>query len=141
MKWRYLPICYVLGLFGDNNHHYTQSCSKMFVFTDSLSDRQDAEQGKPLNWVKLSFPSPRPVAKSKLVSSQPYCLSIAGGCIPFPKVLVQYERQTASSRIWTLVTMPISYDDNRYTTICSKMLVFQRFPQSLCQGEYLWCSG
>ena len=47
--------------------------------------------------------------------SLPYYLSIAG-FIPFPRVLVLCERQSVSSRIWTRVTMSISYDDNYYTT-------------------------
>ena len=34
--------------------------------------------------------------------------------MPFPTVLVWSEMQTASSRIWTQVTDPISYDDNHY---------------------------
>ena len=38
------------------------------------------------------------------------------GFIPFPRVLVQCEMQSVSSRIWTRVVVSISYDDNRYTT-------------------------
>ena len=34
--------------------------------------------------------------------------------IPFPKVLVLWEMQSASSRVWTQATVSISYDDNRY---------------------------
>ena len=52
--------------------------------------------------------------------SLPYYLPIAGGriigFIPFPRVLVQYEMQSVSSRIWTRVAVSISYDDNHYTT-------------------------
>ena len=59
-----------------------------------------------------------------------YYLPIAGGriiaFIPFPKILVLCEMQTASSRIWTRVAVSISYDDNHYTTdtsiICYKLL-------------------
>ena len=52
-----------------------------------------------------------------------YYLPIAGGriigFIPFPRVLVLCEMQSASSRIWTRVAVSISYDDNHHTTICS----------------------
>ena len=52
--------------------------------------------------------------------SLPYYLPIAGGRIigflPFPRVLVLCEMQSISSRIWTRVTVYISYDDNHYTT-------------------------
>ena len=51
--------------------------------------------------------------------SLPYYLPIAGGriigFIPFPRVLVLCEMQPATSRIWTHITMFISYDDNHYT--------------------------
>ena len=52
--------------------------------------------------------------------SLPYYLPIAGGriigFIPFPRILVLCEMQSVSSRIWTRVTVSISYDDNHYTT-------------------------
>ena len=53
--------------------------------------------------------------------SPPYYLPIlAGGrifgFIPFPRVLVLWEMQSISSRIWTRVTVSISCDDNHYTT-------------------------
>ena len=45
-----------------------------------------------------------------------YYLSIAGGriigFIPFPRVLVQCEMQSISSRIWTRIAAFISYGDN-----------------------------
>ena len=51
--------------------------------------------------------------------SLPYYLPIAGGriigSIPFPSVLVLYEMQLVSSRIWTRVAVSISFDDNHYT--------------------------
>ena len=51
--------------------------------------------------------------------SLPYYLPIAGGriigFIPFPRVLVQCEMQSESSRIWTRVAVSISYDNNHYT--------------------------
>ena len=56
--------------------------------------------------------------------SLPYYLPIAGGriigFIPFPKVLVLCEMQSASSRIWTRIAVSISHDDNHYTTDTSK---------------------
>ena len=52
--------------------------------------------------------------------SLPYYLPIAGGriigFIPFPRVLALCEMQSVTSRIWTVVTVSISYDDNHYTT-------------------------
>ena len=54
-----------------------------------------------------------------------YYLPIVGrriiGFIPFPRVLVLCEMQSVSSRIWTRVTVSISYDDNHYTTDTSKL--------------------
>ena len=48
-------------------------------------------------------------------------LPIAGGriigFIPFPRVLVQCEMQSVSSRIWTRIAVFISYGDNDYTTV------------------------
>ena len=56
--------------------------------------------------------------------SLPYYLPIAGewiiGFIPFPSVLVLYGMLSVSSRIWTHVTVSISYDDNHYTTGTSR---------------------
>ena len=68
--------------------------------------------------------------------SLPYHLPIAGGriigFIPFPRVLVLCEMQSVSSRIWTRVTMSISYDDNHYTTGTSIIIIkycrLHRFP-------------
>ena len=52
--------------------------------------------------------------------SLPYYLPIAGGrifgFIPFPRVLGLCEMQSVRSRIWTLVAVSISCDDNHYTT-------------------------
>ena len=49
-----------------------------------------------------------------------YYLPIVGGriigFIPFPRVLVLCEMQSAWSRIWTRVALSISNDDNHYTT-------------------------
>ena len=41
-----------------------------------------------------------------------YCLSIYGGrFIPFPRLLVQCEKQTASLRFWTRLVVSVSYDE------------------------------
>ena len=51
----------------------------------------------------------------------PYYLHIAGGriigFIPFSRVLVLWEMQQVSSRIWIHVALSISFDDNHYTII------------------------
>ena len=84
--------------------------------------RQDATQGQFLSgfkqvWVQ-SFLFPRLVASPRLKNL--VCatiLPIAGGgiigFIPFPRLLVQCEMQSASSRIWTRVVVSISYDNNQ----------------------------
>ena len=60
--------------------------------------------------------------------SLPYYLPIAGGriigFIPFPRVLVLCEMQSLSSRIWTCVSVSISYDNNLYTTGTSINLLY-----------------
>ena len=38
------------------------------------------------------------------------------GFIPFPRTLVLWKMQSVSSRIWTRITVSISYDDDHYTT-------------------------
>ena len=65
---------------------------------------------------EFPFSYPRPVAIPRLKSPVwPTILPIAGGkivgFIPFPRVLMLCEMQTASSRIWTHFTESISYDD------------------------------
>ena len=56
-----------------------------------------------------------------------YYLSIAGrrimGFIAFPRVLVHCEMLSVSSRIWTHVAVSISYDDNHYTRVISRVCV------------------
>ena len=49
------------------------------------------------------------------VLSQPYYLLIAA-FISIPRVLVLYEMQSASSKIWNRFTGSISNDGNHYTT-------------------------
>ena len=78
-----------------------------------------------LDWMHLLFTQVhflfwQPGRARGLYTSQSYYLPIAGGriigFIPFPRVLVLCEMQSASSRIWTRVAVSISYDDNHYTT-------------------------
>ena len=85
---------------------------------------QDMTQGQFLSsfyqvWIQ-SFPSPRRCLTKAEEPSLPYYLPIAGGriigFIPFPRVLVLCEMQSVSSRIWTCVTVSISYDNKHYTT-------------------------
>ena len=40
--------------------------------------------------------------------------------MPFPKLGALSEMQTASSRVWYRLTIPISKDDNHYTTSAFK---------------------
>ena len=93
---------------------------------------QDMTQGQFLSevqqvWIQ-SFPSPRLVfvTKAEEPSLSNY-LPIAGGriigFIPFPRVLVQCEMQSVSSRFWTRVAVYNSYDDNHYS-MCN---VFDNF--------------
>ena len=59
-------------------------------------------------------------------------LPIAGGriigFIPFPRVLVLWEMQSVSSRIWTRIVASNSYDDNHYTT--GQLLIGYRLYES-----------
>ena len=83
---------------------------------------QDMTQGQFLSGVlnsEFSFSKISSLTKAE-EPCLPYYLPIAGrriiGFIPFPRVLVLYEMQSVSSRIWTRVVVSISYDDNHYTT-------------------------
>ena len=46
------------------------------------------------------------------------------GFISFPRILVLCEMQSTSSRIWTRVTVSISYYDSHYTTSIDKWLQY-----------------
>ena len=78
--------------------------------------------------------------------SLPYYLSIAGGkiigFIPFPRLLVLCEMQSASSRIWTRVAMSISNDDNHYTTgtsqLCQQIIKTGNMSLSFGKGLQIW---
>ena len=83
---------------------------------------------RSLKGLILEFFSPRLVASPRL--KNPVCptiLLIAGGRIIrvllFPRVLLLCEMHSVSSRIWTHVTVSISYDDNHYTTGTSILFV------------------
>ena len=101
-------------------------CSHIDKFQDNYSDMRDPiYQGQifkrsltGLN-SEFSFSLTSCLTKAQEISL-PYYLPIAGGriirFIPFPRVLVLCEMQSASSRIWTRVVLSISYDDNHYTT-------------------------
>ena len=64
-----------------------------------------SETSCPTKTEELSLPNNLPMAGGRII-----------WFIPFPRVLVLCEMQSASSRIWTCVTVSISYDDNHYTT-------------------------
>ena len=65
-----------------------------------------------------------------------YYLPIAGGriigFIPFPRVLVLCEMQSVSSRIWTRITVFISYGDNDYTIINGRNILFMIKTEKNC---------
>ena len=68
---------------------------------------------------EFSFSSTSCLTKAEELSLS-YYLPIAGGriigFIPFPRVLVLCEMQSASFRIWTRIAVSISYDNNYYIT-------------------------
>ena len=70
-----------------------------------------------------------------------YYLPIAGGriigFIPSPRVLVQCEMQSVSSRVWTRVAVPISYDDNHFSTGTSFFCPTPPLEQDMTQGQFL----
>ena len=74
--------------------------------------------------------------------SLPCYLPIAGGrmieFIPFPRILVLCEMQSVSSRIWTRVTVTISYDDNHYTTGILSYPVYTRFSEKEKEVRSFW---
>ena len=101
---RYFPVLYIF-----TNPSTQAGCDKRSTFKRSVTS---------LNW-EFSFSSTDCQNKAK-ESSLSYNLPIAGGrmigFIPFPRVIVLCEKQSASSRIWTCVAVYISYDDDHYTT-------------------------
>ena len=83
---------------------------------------------------EFSFSKTSCLTKAEEISLS-YYLPIAGGriigFIPFPRVLVLCEMQSASSRIWNRVAVSISYDDNHYTT---STLLLPLLPSPLWPG-------
>ena len=90
---------------------------------------------------EFSFSSASCLTKAE-EPSLPYYLPIAGGriigFIPFPRVFVLCKMQSVSPRIWTRVTMSISYGDNHYTMSTSSWHDYLYMDQNFYRGsEYL----
>ena len=110
-------------LFGLTYTYMPLSCDR-YIYLLIPPHWKDMTHGQFLSGVLLvsiqSFP-PRLVCLTKAEKlSLPYYLPIVGGriigFIPFPRVLVRCEMQSASSKIWTRVIVSISHDDNHYPT-------------------------
>ena len=116
--------------------------SKLYIFTKP-SARAGYDSRSIFKQVSIqSFSSPRLVASPRLKEpSQPYYLSIAGGriigSIPFPRVFVLCEMQSASSRNWTRVVASISYDDHHCTMSTSFFFYFFK-PYHQMLDTFLW---
>ena len=69
--------------------------------------------------------------------SLPYYLPIAGweivGYILFSKLFTLCDVETGSSRIWTRVTVSISYNGNQYTSSAYEGVVFYKTNLSKCR--------
>ena len=93
---------------------YTKPCARAGCGTRSVFKRIITDLSS-----EFSFSSTCCLTKDKELSLH-YCLPIVGariiGFIPFPRVLVQCEMQSALTRIWTRIALSISYDNNRYPT-------------------------
>ena len=93
-----------------------------YVFAQPLHHKQDMTKDHFLTGVQLvwipSFSLLDLVHSSARESSLFYYLSIVGGrtdvFMPFPRELALSEMQAASSRVWTLVTNFIFYDDSLF---------------------------
>ena len=100
----------------------------MYVFTKPSV--RTVLSGVKQVWIQ-SFPSSRPVEEPSL----PYYFPIAGGIIvgfiPFPGIQMLCEMQLALSRIWTRVTVSISYSDN-HQTISTSMHEFEYVDMCAC---------
>ena len=103
--------------------------AKLFIFSNpSARARYDTRSvfKRSLTGLKSEFSFSKTSCNTKAKElSLPYYFPIAGGriigFIPFPRVLVLCEIQSVSFRIWTRVTVSISYDNNHYTTGTSMM--------------------
>ena len=72
-----------------------------------------------LVWIEFSFSQTACFTKPKSLVWPAVLPRAWGGIVgffSFPRELVQCEMQTDSIRIWTRVTVSVSYDCNRYTT-------------------------
>ena len=106
---------------------------------------QDMTQGQHLSGVSTVLNSEFSFSQTSCLTkveepSLLYNLPIAGGriigFIPFPRVLVWCETQSASSMIWTRIAVSISYNDNHYT-----IRLFGVISRTLVGGEVLPLCG
>ena len=132
--WRFLFVYLYIYSFIYSSVLYFYGVVFVVIIYPSPSLGQDMTQGhflKRLTGLNSQFSFSLNSCLTKAAKpSLPYYLPIAGGriigFIPFPRVLVLCEMQLVSFRIWTRVAVPISYDDNHYTTgtICYLFICF-----------------
>ena len=97
----------------------------LFMYLTTLLHAPDEAQSifKQFNWFEFRFSWLAALSKLKSLV-YPTILTIGEErpvkFIAFPRVLTWYEMQIASSRIWTLVTTFISYDNISCTTSASQ---------------------
>ena len=96
-------------------------CICIFTISSARTGFDTRSIFKFSRFVCQSFPFPRLVAIPWLKSPVSPNLPIARGriirFIPFPRILVLCEKQTALSRFWTRAAMSIYYDNNHCTTV------------------------
>ena len=139
-----------VSIFYDDNHYTTGRLTNLHLPTPLLG--QDMTQGQYcFKWSLKGLNSEFSFSKTSCLTnavepSLPYYLLIAGGriigFIPFPRVLVLCEMQSALSRIWTCVAVSISYDGNHYTTgrLTNLHLPTPLLGQDMTQG-YFFLNG
>ena len=118
-------------MFGWNTLHETWRFCLCVCIYPTPPHKQDVTQDK-FSKSLTGFLSLRQVVIPRLKKPiKPYCLLIAGGrvvgILPFPRVSALCKMLTAMSRIRTLITMSISYDNNHYTTNTSILAVLKLF--------------
>ena len=115
----------VLQLFFNKDGVGIKEHTKVYTYLPNTSARTGYNARsifkRSLTGLNSEFPFSKTSCLTKAEEpSLPYYLSIAGGgtigFIPFLRVLVLCKMQSVSSRIWTRVTVSISYDDNYCTT-------------------------
>ena len=94
----------------------------IYAFTNT-SAQAGCDTGVEQVWIQ-SFLSPRLIAWLSLSHYLPTASEGIIGFIPFPRVLVVCEIQSVSPKIWTCVTVSISYDDNITPQAPSTKLLF-----------------